>query len=478
MLRDAITLEQGPRLTGHLQVKGPPARRKYYAHWTDRAGVKRTQTLGLAHVKDSGRRTTRGAVIWHAGNGPCPGGHMTPRDAEDRLAAILEDARCTPPEAPEPRGTPVERVPTFGDAVEQWLTYLRDEKRRKESTVQDARNAARAYLLPRFGGDTPLYVIERREIVVLRGGRQRVELHEERHDAFSTEDVDDFRRDLLASHLSARSAQKILVMLHAVFKLAKRRKMIASNPSEDAERVTVEDTETFNILEPIEFEAVYRALVDGKHERPSAERDADAIDDLTDAERRMHGTLLSTAFYAGLRLGEKRDLPWRNVDFNRAMIRVESGYTHGNRSTPKGKRARSTPLVPILAERLAALSTRRDFSSEDDYVFCTGFGERLSDATIRAVFYAAVVRAGMGHKREKVDRHGNPQTPIRVHDLRHSWCTWAVNVWPVTKVQSYAGHRDIKTTTRYVHHQTKAEDAQLGDAYLTRVLGPADGVAV
>jgi integrase len=476
MLRDVTTLEQGLRLTGHLQVKGPPGRRKYFAHWTDRAGVKRTQTLGLAHVKDSGRRTARGAVIWHAGNGPCPNGHLTPRDAEDRLAAILEEARWTPPETRAPRRTPFERVPTFGDAVEQWLAYLRDEKRRKESTVQDARNAARAYLLPRFGAATPLYVVERREVVVLRDGRQRLELHEERRDAFSTDDVDDFRRDLLASHLSPRSAQKILVMLHAVFKLAKRRKMIATNPSEDAERVTVEDSETFNILEPTEFEAVYRALVDGHDARPPAERDADAIDELTDAERRMYGALLSTAFYAGLRLGEKRDVPWRNVDFARAMIRVESGYTHGNRSTPKGKRARSTPLVAILAERLAALSTRRDFSTEDDYVFCNSFGERLGDATIRAVFYAAVARAGMGHKREKVDRHGNPQIPIRVHDLRHSWCTWAVNVWPVTKVQSYAGHRDLKTTMRYVHHQTKAEDAELGGAYLERVLGPAEAV--
>jgi integrase len=478
MLRDITTLEQAPRLAGHLQVKGPPGRRKYFAYWTDRDGVKRTQTLGLAHVKDSGRRTARGAVIWHAGNGPCPAGHLTPRDAEERLAAILERARWVAPETPAPDGTAVRRLPTFGDAVEQWLTYLRDEKRRKPTTVQDARNAARAYLLPRFGADTPLYVIERREIVVLRDGRQRVEVHEERRDAFSTEDVDAFRRDLLASHLSPRSAQKILVMLHALFKLAKRRKMIASNPSEDAERVTVEDSETFNILEPIEFEAVYRALTDGHDARPAAERDTDAIAGLTDAERQMYGALLSTSFYSGMRLGEMRDLPWRNVDFDRAMIRVESGYTHGNRSTPKGKRARSTPLVPILAERLAVLSTRRDFSGEDDYVFCTGFGERLSDAAIRAVFYAAMVRAGMGHKREMVDRHGNPQIPIRVHDLRHSWCTWAVNVWPVTKVQSYAGHRDIKTTMRYVHHQTKAEDADLGGAYLARVLGPAEPVAV
>jgi integrase len=476
MLRDVTMLEQGPRLSGHLQVKGAPGSRKYFAHWTDRAGVKHTRTLGPAHVRDSGRRTLRGAVIWRAGNGPCPAGHVTPRDAENRLAAILEEARWTPPDTPAPRGTPVERVPTFGDAVEQWLTYLRDEKRRKASTVQDARNTARAYLLPRFGADTPLYAIERREILVLRDGRQRVEWHEERRDALDTEDVDDFRRDLLGSHLSPRSVQKILVMLHAVLKLAKRRKMIASNPSEDAERVTLEDAETFNILEPIEFEAVYRALVDGHDAGPQPEREEDAIDDLTDAERRMYGALLSAAFYSGLRMGEKRDLPWRNVDFERAMIRVESGYTHGNRSTPKGKRARSTPLVPILAERLAALRTRRDFSTEDNYVFCTGFGERLSDAAIRAVFYAGVARAGMGHKREKVDRHGNPQIPIRVHDLRHSWCTWAVNVWPVTKVQSYAGHRDIKTTMRYVHHQTKAEDAELGGAYLARVLGPAEAV--
>jgi hypothetical protein len=34
------------------------------------------------------------------------------RDAEDRLAAILEDARRAPPETPAPRGTPVALVPT------------------------------------------------------------------------------------------------------------------------------------------------------------------------------------------------------------------------------------------------------------------------------------------------------------------------------------------------------------------------------
>lgn len=464
-----------PRVTGHLQVKGPAGKRKFFAHYTDRDGIKRTKTLGLAHVKDSGRRTARGAVEWRAADGPCPPGALTPKAAKDALTALLERARQAPRIARvvEPVAGP--DIPTFGDAIEQWIKYLRVEKRRKASTVQDARNVANSTLLPRFGEDTPLYAVERIEVVVMRDGRQQVEVREERHDTITTDDVDAFRRDLLESHLSPRTVQKVLVLLHAVFKLAKRRKLIASNPSEDAERVSVEDPGTFNILEPSEFEATYRAVLGELDERPQDKRDstdADAIDELSEDERVMYGAMLSTAFYAGLRMGELRDLPWRNVDFARSMVRVESGYTHAMRSTPKGKRARSTPLVDLLAKRLATLSTRENFTGSDDYVFVNGVGQRVDDGKARAIFYAALGRAGLGHKRNEVDQQGNPQTPIRGHDLRHSWATWAVNVWGVTKVQHYAGHADIKTTMRYVHHQTKADDAQLGAAYLDSVLTP------
>jgi integrase len=464
------------RVTGHLQVKAPAGGRKWYAHYSDRDGIKRTRMLGPAHVKDSGRRTLRGAVVWRSGDGRCPDGHLTPKMAEDALAAVLENARRRRHRPPVATAGAERPIPTFGDAVAQWLSYLRVEKRRKRSTLRDARNAANRYLLPRFGADTLLCRVEQHEVIVWRGGRERWEAREERHDTITTDDIDDYRRELLDSHLSPRTVQKILVLLHGVMKLAKRRGMIAINPCVDAERVSPSDDGTFNVLEPVQFEAVYRAVLGELDERLDEARNEDVIDDLDPPERELFGALLSTSFYAGPRLGEVRDLSWRNVDFPRALIRVESGYVDGERSTPKGKRARSVALVPVLGRRLATLSTRTDFAGEEDYVFCTALGGRVSDKRIRAVFYAALERAGLGSKRANTDAHGNPQEPIRVHDLRHSFCTWAVNVWPVTKVQEFAGHADIKTTVRYVHHQTKAEDAELGGAYLARVLGGTEPV--
>jgi hypothetical protein len=37
-------------------------------------------------------------------------------------------------------------------------------------------------------------------------------------------------------------------------------------------------------------------------------------------------------------------------------------------------------------------------------------------------------------------------------------------------VQACAGHQDVKTTQPDVHHQTKAQDADLGGAYLDAAL--------
>jgi hypothetical protein len=51
-------------------------------------------------------------------------------------------------------------------------------------------------------------------------------------------------------------------------------------------------------------------------------------------------------------------------------------------------------------------------------------------------------------------------SPIVFHDLQHTFGTLAVQVWPVTDVQAYMGHADIKTTMRYVHHVPKHDAAE------------------
>ena len=65
-----------------------------------------------------------------------------------------------------------------------------------------------------------------------------------------------------------------------------------------------------------------------------------------------------------------------------------------------------------------------------------------------------------GHLREQSE-------PITFHDLRHSFGSLAVQVYPVTDVQAFMGHEKIETTMRYVHHvpvhsdPTETNSAQL-----------------
>jgi hypothetical protein len=89
-------MSQSKRPTGHLQVKTDKngRTRSFWAFWRDRNGRKGGRCLGPAHVRDSGRRTARGAVIWPAGHGPKPSPeYLTPKEAQACLEAILEEIR-------------------------------------------------------------------------------------------------------------------------------------------------------------------------------------------------------------------------------------------------------------------------------------------------------------------------------------------------------------------------------------------------
>jgi len=68
--------------------------RSYVAYWRDVDGHKFGRTLGPAHVRDTGRRTARGAIIWRAGGGPLPSPeHLTPRGCRAPAGGNLARAR-------------------------------------------------------------------------------------------------------------------------------------------------------------------------------------------------------------------------------------------------------------------------------------------------------------------------------------------------------------------------------------------------
>ena len=133
-----------------------------------------------------------------------PAGHVTRAQAEARLRDILVGA--------DPSISIAGSGVTFGVAAESWLAYIKDDRKRRPSTVPGYRRELDRNLLPEFGADTPL-------------------------DEITTEEIEAFRERLVAEgKLSARTINKRLAQLHAIFKRAQRIYGLPINPVEGAER--------------------------------------------------------------------------------------------------------------------------------------------------------------------------------------------------------------------------------------------------
>jgi len=157
-------------------------------------------------------------------------------------------------------------------------------------------------------------------------------------------------------------------------------------------------------------------------------------------------------------MGELRALRWSDVDFEKRLVHVRRSYVSGGEGVPKSGRVRSVPMVDQVLTALDALSRREQHVSEDDLVFPGSGGEQLDDSALRRRFYAARMAAGL--KR------------IRFHDLRHTFGTLAVQVFPLSDVKAYMGHADITTTMIYAHHVPQHDAAEKLSAALRGTAWP------
>jgi len=276
--------------------------------------------------------------------------------------------------------------------------------------------------------------------------------------------LEDLQRELWASYSATPTSMRRggrregpeddeLAKQLQVLKRAKRSDLIIANPAEDVDRVSVKASGRYNHLTVEQVEAVARA---------------------SDAEQDR--CLVLVAAFTGLRLGELRALRWQDVDFATRTVHVRRNLPSGAYDAdrvPKSGKVRSLPLMDQAAAALDALSRRGELTQPEDRVFVSPTGGPFDDGKARDAFYDALAAAGLGHLRDG-------ETPFVFHELRHTFGTLMVQVFPLVDVQAWMGHADVQTTMRYVHHVPKHNAADRFSAFVAtqraeaRVLAAVD----
>lgn len=444
-------------ITGTLVIEPRREGRVWVARYRLATGQVTRKVLGPAWAKDSGRKTPRGAVIWRAPAGTKPDGHLAPRDAQAALEELLagERAQSHASSARPRRGA----AKTFGDAVAAWLAYITEEKQLAPSTLRRYRGIADVHLLAEFGAGLPLRRL-------------------------TSERIDRYRTRVLAEgKLSRDSLRQIFIALNTILKRARRLKWITYNPMNDVDPIpTPKPSGDFNVLTPVQVEAVARAAADawqpvlpGRRRGTSvSEQRAAAWTEQRRSDAAMYATVIRVAAHTGLRLGELRALRWRDVDWGNGVVHVRhnapvSAPAAAAEKTPKSGRVRSVPITDVVARELDQLSRRAHFTEPDDFVFPSASGAISDGNDLRDAFYTALEAAGLVRLRRK-------DNPITFHDLRHTFGTLAVRVFPLSDVQQMMGHADLSTTMKYIHYVPRHDAGhKLSQAFSVEVGGPQGG---
>ena len=414
------------RPSGHLQVKGARGGRAFYALVRDGEG-RHQRRLGPAWVKDSGRRTPRGAVKWVARDGSKPDGYLTPADAEQLLRELLAAA---PKRRVEPRRSRAASM-TLREACEHWLRWAQADREIKRSTLGDYGN-----MCDRICRDLG----ERTRVATITSEALQEWIDEMRAERRLSPEVAKRRRadgvqirrlpdgtHVQLTPASSRTKRKYIVAVNGIMKRAVKQGAMERNPAELVDRpgrVRKRRTlATSQFLRPAEVHALLRAA----------------------EVKRQDAVMFMVAAFCGLRLGELLDLRWRAVNFEGSALHVESSYVRNNEDTPKSG-VRTVPMAPEVASALRRHAELAPAKATSSLVFVGTQGRHVDGNDLRARYYEALERAGL--KR------------IRIHDLRHTFGTvCAAKGIPLTTIKEWMGHVDLATTEIYTAFYPQAADA-------------------
>ena len=401
----ATTFNPTAPISGHVYLREGKLRGVWYAKWRDHTG-QHQKRLGPA---------------WTGKGAPIPGTFRR-REARAALEELLVQARRG---ARRQERTGV----TFADIAEDWYERGRFERDWSASTQVDYRSVLDAHLLKAFG-DRRIESITSEQIQAWR-------------DKFARETDDD------GNPLRARkTVNKIVVQMHAIFEHAVTHHGLVFNPVTRVKRLRESnDPSRFDFFSPEEIDRLVAAAAAGAHRDPNRPAVSETEQALRSFEDEQDAAIYLTAAMAGLRRGELLALRWADIDFEQSSIRVYEGYSANTTGKTKSRKSRTVPMVEKLSERLVQVRARGFLTDKNDLVFVSRERTNVDGSALRRRYIATLDAAGLRR--------------LRFHDLRHTFGSLAINVASIVQVQAWMGHADIKTTMRYLHHKSRADDARL-----------------
>lgn len=348
--------------------------------------------------------------------GPKAGpGALTKRQAEAALRAFRDEAEAS---AAAQAQTPTSRV-SLGAVAAQHLQHL-ESNGTKASTIADYKGYLEGHLVPYFG-DVPMRDIRVRHVEEFIAHQQTKAVQKRFHKSGPNAG-----KPKVGLHGSTVSNH--VNYLSAIYSFAQRHEYVETNPVSPAKKPRVKKQhQDFSFLTPAEVDAVLRAVKD---------------DYLGQTDR----TIIETAAWSGLRLGELRALRWKDVLWTDAVIVVRASISRGTEGDTKSESSsREVPLEDRVARALELHFQASAYKTDDDYVFAhPQTGRSYDESKLRDRFYDAMRAAGFEHM---IGRDGGG---ITFHSLRHTFGTQMVSAdIPIVAVKDWMGHADIQTTMIY-----------------------------
>lgn len=329
--------------------------------------------------------------------------------ATSRREADLEAARMIATMERTMRAPKPKKRAAFSGLAARWLELHGPTL--KPSTLVMYRQVVRVHLLPHF------------EDVNVRN--------------IGTEDVANLRATLVRSGRAAKTCNNVIAVLGSLLESGKTWGYLETNPVQ-ALKVLKLPIVTTTWWSPAESE---KALAWVKEHRPH-----------------WHLWLL-LALRTGLRFGELAALDWRDV-----MVKHRTPHLVVRRAwssqvkafqTPKSNRERRVPL----SERVVAALNAVPVAERKGLVVPPIIVDEESTSPIRSLTAARKLMAAIA-------KHAGVAS-IRVHDLRHTFCSQLVSAGTdLNRVRQWAGHADYTTTLRYAHMKPleRAGDISVLDA--------------